>query len=132
MGILCLSFLFCNAVISVLSSFAITWLGKRELVAVMAFLLSCDCECSLSLPRGAIGWSVVCDCDIIHPANTQQQVTNGPQAIRHFNGVSLAGRCWLAGLSYKLPFFSRSCYIFFIDTRNTAYRKGNSSTIICN
>ena len=28
------------------------------------FLLSCDFWCSMSLPRGAEGWSAVCDHDI--------------------------------------------------------------------
>ena len=42
--------LFCFTVLCVLSSFAIISLGKKELDAF------------LTLPRGAMGWSVVCDC----------------------------------------------------------------------
>ena len=33
------------------------WLQKM-------FLLPCGCQNSISLPRGAVGWSVVCDCGI--------------------------------------------------------------------
>ena len=28
------------------------------------FLMSCDGRCSVGLPRGAVGWSTVCDWDI--------------------------------------------------------------------
>ena len=42
------------AVPSVLSSFHIISLEKREMVAL---LMSCDCLCSVSLPHGAEGWS---------------------------------------------------------------------------
>ena len=28
------------------------------------FLMSCDSQCCVALPRSAMGWSVVCDCDI--------------------------------------------------------------------
>ena len=27
-------------------------------------MISCDSQCSVALPRGAMGWSVVCDCGI--------------------------------------------------------------------
>ena len=30
----------------------------------IAFLLSCDCKCSVSLPHGVVGWSALCDCGI--------------------------------------------------------------------
>ena len=26
--------------------------------------MSCDYQCAVSLPRGAVGWSAGCDCDI--------------------------------------------------------------------
>ena len=45
-----------------LSRFAIISLGKRELVALL--LLCSDVMSLLSLLRGAMGWSVVCDCGI--------------------------------------------------------------------
>ena len=40
------------------SSFAMILMGKRELVAL---LMSCDSQCSVALPRGALGWSEVCN-----------------------------------------------------------------------
>ena len=55
-------FLFCFVVLCVLSSFAIIVMGKREKVALLlSFCMSCRCYCSLTLPRGVMGWSVVCD-----------------------------------------------------------------------
>ena len=60
-------FFYC-AVLSVLSShtFAITLIvlmGKRAACfTVIVFLLSYDCDCSVSLHHGAMGWSAVCDC----------------------------------------------------------------------
>ena len=32
--------------------------------ALIVFLLSCGSQCSVALPRGALGWFVVCDCAI--------------------------------------------------------------------
>ena len=40
--------------------FPIILLGKKELV----ILMFSDCWCSVSLPRGVMGWSVECDCGI--------------------------------------------------------------------
>ena len=54
-------FLFCNVVLSVLSSFAAIWMRKRDLAL---YLLSCGCQSSLSVPIGAISRYVVCDCGI--------------------------------------------------------------------
>ena len=51
---------FCEMVLSVLSSLAISLLKKRELDALL--YLCCDCLCSVSLPHNAMGWSAVCDC----------------------------------------------------------------------
>ena len=31
---------------------------------LIVFLMSCDCFCSVALPRGAVGWYAVCDCGI--------------------------------------------------------------------
>ena len=62
-GVLCWS-LFCYSLLCVLSSFAITLMRKRELVAVIAFWISCYCKSFMALPRGAEGWSAVCDCGI--------------------------------------------------------------------
>ena len=51
------------AVLYVLSSFVIIPLGKRELVALLLCVLNVMSLLSfLTLPRGTIGWSVVCDC----------------------------------------------------------------------
>ena len=63
----CVWTLFCNAVLSFDSNFAIISLMKRERAScftLIMLLLSCGCCCSLSLHRGAVGWSVVCDCGI--------------------------------------------------------------------
>ena len=32
--------------------------------AFIFFRKSCYCKCSVALPRGAVGWSAVCDCGI--------------------------------------------------------------------
>ena len=59
-------FLFCYAILCVLSSFAIILTGKRidGCFTLIVFLVFCDCYCSVALPRGAVGWSSVCDCCI--------------------------------------------------------------------
>ena len=36
----------------------------RVVIVVVFSLVLCDCYCYLPLPRGALGWSSVCDCDI--------------------------------------------------------------------
>ena len=66
MGVLCLS-LFCYALLCVHSSFAIILKRKRKLVALLlytALQMYCYYKCSVALPRGAMGWSAVCDCVI--------------------------------------------------------------------
>ena len=57
---------FCYAVLSVLSSFAIILMGKKRAgcFALIVFLMSCDCKCSVSLPHNVVDWSAVCDCGI--------------------------------------------------------------------
>ena len=62
-GVLCLS-LFCYALLSVHSSFAIILKRKRKLVALLVLQMYCYCNCSMALPHGAVGWSAVCDCGI--------------------------------------------------------------------
>ena len=32
--------------------------------ALIVFLMSCDCYCSMALPHGPVGWSAVCNCGI--------------------------------------------------------------------
>ena len=32
--------------------------------ALIGFLMSCDCQHSVALPCGAVGWSAVCNCGI--------------------------------------------------------------------
>ena len=41
-------------------------MGKREVgcFTVSLFIMSCSCYCSATLPRGAVGWSEVCDCGV--------------------------------------------------------------------
>ena len=36
--------------------------------ALTVFLMSCDRQCSVVLPRGAVGWSVACD--LVFPYHT--------------------------------------------------------------
>ena len=64
-GVLCLS-LFWQALLFVLSSFAIILKRKRELVALLLLSFGClvNCKCYVALPHGAVGWSAVCDCDM--------------------------------------------------------------------
>ena len=50
--------MFCCALLCVLTSFAIERAGCFTL---FVFLMSCDCYCSVALPHGAVGWSVVCE-----------------------------------------------------------------------
>ena len=70
----CVWSLFCYAVLSVLSSFAIILRSKRERERAGCFtfivvLMSCDCYCSVGLPHGAVEWAAACDCDIF-PGHT--------------------------------------------------------------
>ena len=37
------------------------WEERVGCYDLTVFLMSCDGQCSLALPCGAIGWSVVCD-----------------------------------------------------------------------
>ena len=45
-------------------SFAITLVGKESAscFTLNAFLMVCDCLCSVALPHGAMGWTAICDC----------------------------------------------------------------------
>ena len=52
--------LFCNALFCVLSSFAIILTRKRELCFSCLPRMSCEYSWSV-VPRGAVGWSAVCD-----------------------------------------------------------------------
>ena len=65
MGLLCLTLVY-NSVLRVLPRLAIfsPRLIESWLLYLIVFLLSCGCYCSVSLPPGVMGWSVVCDCDI--------------------------------------------------------------------
>ena len=67
-GVLCLS-LFWYALICVHSSFAIIYLEEEDLeiagcFAIIVLQMYCCCKCSVALPRGAMGWSTLCDCGI--------------------------------------------------------------------
>ena len=63
-GVMCLS-LFGYALLCVHSSFAIS-LKRRESWLPCYFVLQMYClyKCYVALPRGAMGWFEVCDCDI--------------------------------------------------------------------
>ena len=59
MGV-CNCSMFCCTLLYVHFSFSIILIGKRKLV----YLLSVSRDCCLSLSRGAMGLSAVCDCGI--------------------------------------------------------------------
>ena len=54
--------LFCGVqlVLCILSSFAMIFLRKKELFDLhqLCSMLACGCQCSVSIPCGAVGWSV--------------------------------------------------------------------------
>ena len=56
---LCFTSLLCGKLLGVLSSLETILLRKRELIAFIYF--SCV---AVSLPHGALGWPVVCDCGV--------------------------------------------------------------------
>ena len=56
--------MFCCALLCVHSSFAIISMGKRELVALLLFVLQVSRDCCVALPHDAMGLSAVCDCGI--------------------------------------------------------------------
>ena len=37
---------------------------SADCFTLTVFLMSCDSQCSVALPHGAVGWSEVCDCGI--------------------------------------------------------------------
>ena len=53
---------FCCALLCIHSNFAIISMGKRELIALLVFLVSGDC--CVALPHDNMGLSAVCDCGI--------------------------------------------------------------------
>ena len=40
------------------------WQKVASCFTFTVFLMSCGCNCSLSLPHGAMIWSALCDCRI--------------------------------------------------------------------
>ena len=59
----------CKVLVLSCSTLCPFWLCNRKLRGLVALLLlfsECHvlCNCSLPLPRAAVGWSVVCDCGI--------------------------------------------------------------------
>ena len=59
----CVWSLFCYSVLYVL----VFHLGGGERAGcftLIVFLMSCDCQCSMTLPLCAVGRSAVCDCGI--------------------------------------------------------------------
>ena len=49
------SFWFCNH---------LDWEERAGCFVITFFLMSCDSQCSVALPYGAVGWSVLCACGI--------------------------------------------------------------------
>ena len=56
--------MFCCTLLYVNSGFAIILMGKRELVALLSLSSWCLVIDYVALPRGAMGFSAVCDCGI--------------------------------------------------------------------
>ena len=52
------------ALLSILSSIVIILKRKRELVALIVFLMPCDCQCPVALHHGGLCWPMVCECGI--------------------------------------------------------------------
>ena len=48
----------------VLTSFHLDMEEIAECFAIIVFLMSCSCQCSVAFSHGASGWSTVCDCSI--------------------------------------------------------------------
>ena len=60
-------FMFCCTLLCILSSFAIILTGKRDNWLIYFVCLPgvlCDCNCSVALTDGVVGWSAGCDCGI--------------------------------------------------------------------
>ena len=53
---------FCSVLLCVGFGFAVILMGKRELAALLVFLVSLDC--CVALPQDTTGLSAVCDCGI--------------------------------------------------------------------
>ena len=60
----CNCYMICYVLLFVHSSYAIIFMGKREQVALLSFVLLLSGDCCVALPRGAMGLSAVCDCGI--------------------------------------------------------------------
>ena len=56
--------MFCCTLLYVHSSFIITLMGKRELVALHSLSFLDSRDCFVALPRGVMGMSAVGDCGI--------------------------------------------------------------------
>ena len=59
----CVWSLFCYSVLYVLV-FHLDGEERAGCFTLIVFLMSCDCQCSMTLPVCAMGWSAVCDCGI--------------------------------------------------------------------
>ena len=60
-------FVFASVSITLCPFLICNHLEEEERAGCIAFIvlrMSCNCVCSVALPRGAVGWSAVCDCGI--------------------------------------------------------------------
>ena len=55
--------LFCCAFVSILVLQS-SWRGRACCFAFIVLRMTCYCKCSVTLPHGTVGWSVMCDCGI--------------------------------------------------------------------
>ena len=63
MGV-CNCSMFCCTLLYVHSGFAVVFMGKDGAGCFAEFVFLVFRDCSVALPRGAMGWSAICDCGI--------------------------------------------------------------------
>ena len=88
----------CFVVHYLLSSFAIHLLGKKVswLLYFNCLLRSFDSKCSVCLPRGAVGWSAVCDCDVFSSYSLTfscyllSSILKNPNCKHHLHGSAIS------------------------------------------
>ena len=74
--------------------------------ALTAFLMSCDCQFSVALPRGADGWFAMCDCGISWSyslAVSIEILLRTPSTGQREFYADLCEICWRLKISCKNP-----------------------------
>ena len=55
---------FCGLCLFIAVVLVCVWGWACFALCVFLDVLNCDCDCSVSLPHGVMGWPAVCDCGI--------------------------------------------------------------------